>query len=103
MMKQITLAAALISGVTLPATQVYAKDACTTALCMFGVMKGAGVVSGCGSAVADYFNILPYHHGHIDFSAMPKQRLDFLNGCPSTSQDGTNQKINNAYGGKTSL
>ncbi|WP_233890047.1 TrbM/KikA/MpfK family conjugal transfer protein [Paraburkholderia flagellata] len=78
-------------------TSAHASDACQTILCLAGMLSGSGGGSSCDSAVADYFNIVPTRHGHPDLSAMPKQRLAFLNQC--TSDVGTwKTDINNAYG-----
>ncbi|MCY0386744.1 conjugal transfer protein [Robbsia sp. Bb-Pol-6] len=73
-----------------------AKDACATVLCMAGMLQGQGKADGCDGAIADYFNIVSYRHGHIDFNAMGRKRLDFLNEC--SANDGWARKINDRFG-----
>ena len=76
---------------------VYAKDSCTTVLCMAGMLQGVGVVDGCNGAVKDYFSIIKLNgHGGISLNKTFKARGKFLKKCSSNS--GWAKKINKKYG-----
>jgi hypothetical protein len=83
-------------GAACVASPAHASDACETVLCMAGMLLGSGGGDECTRAIEDYFSIISYHNGHIDYTATPKNRLSFLQGC--SSEDGWASTINNAYG-----
>lgn len=92
---QILLAATLALAVVSPAE---AGDPCATVLCMFGKLKGAGVVEGCEGPVADYFNIVKRKkHGGIKWNDTANARQSFLDSCPAADSDKT-KEINNKFG-----
>ncbi len=76
---------------------VFAKDSCTTVLCMAGMLQGVGVVDGCSGAVKHYFSIIKFNgHGGISLNKTFKARSRFLNQCESNG--GWSKKINQKYG-----
>ncbi|WP_085621395.1 MULTISPECIES: TrbM/KikA/MpfK family conjugal transfer protein [unclassified Pseudomonas] len=88
--------AALIVGfsVALPAE---ARDPCATVLCMWGKLKGAGVVENCDGPVADYFSIVKRKKGKIKLSQTADARKSFLDSCPKADPSAT-RSINNKFG-----
>lgn len=64
------------------ATPVFAKDPCATFICMVGKLQGNNLTDSCTKPIEDYFSIIDYHHGHVDFTATPKDRLNFMKQCP---------------------
>ncbi|MFA7903362.1 TrbM/KikA/MpfK family conjugal transfer protein [Pseudomonas parafulva] len=90
----ILLAATLALAVVSPAQ---AGDPCATVLCMFGKLKGAGVVEGCEGPVADYFNIVKKKKGKIRLDRTANARQSFLDSCPAADSDKT-KEINKKFG-----
>ncbi|MCP3791923.1 MULTISPECIES: TrbM/KikA/MpfK family conjugal transfer protein [unclassified Pseudomonas] len=89
------VALALSASVSAP---TFAGDPCATVLCMFGKLKGAGVVEGCEGPVADYFNIVKRKkHGGIKWNDTANARQSFLDSCPAADSDKT-KEINNKFG-----
>ncbi|MBK5010199.1 hypothetical protein IAE33_002059 [Pseudomonas sp. S60] len=88
------LAAALAFMLAGPAQ---AGDPCETVLCMFGKLKGAGVVENCDGPVADYFNIVKKKKGKIRLDRTADARQSFLDSCPDADPDAT-KKINKKFG-----
>jgi hypothetical protein len=71
-----------------------ANPVCEVVLCMFGKLSGASQ-SECKSAEKKYFKIIVTgKKGKFKPSATAKERLNFLNGCPSPMND----KINGKFG-----
>ena len=66
-------------------------------LCLFGKMNGASQ-SECKSAEKKYFSILKKKKGKIRWSDTAKERLNFLNGCPSPENDKINDKFGKILG-----
>ena len=58
-----TAALAASFAIALPAQ---ADDPCATVLCMWGKLKGAGVVDNCSDPVNDYFSIVKKRKGKIN-------------------------------------
>ncbi|MBF8774835.1 TrbM/KikA/MpfK family conjugal transfer protein [Pseudomonas fulva] len=75
----------------------FAGDPCATVLCMFGKLKGAGVVENCDGPVADYFNIVKKKKGKIRLDKTADARQSFLDSCPAADSDKT-KEINNKFG-----
>lgn len=78
------------------------ENACGAVLCLAGEMTGHSGGSACDSYITKYFSIIDYHNGHIDLTATPRDRLNFLNQC-DTQGDNTKQSVNNKYGGASGL
>ena len=78
------VALSVVMGLTtaITATPALAKDPCATFMCMAGKLQGDNLTDSCAGPISDYFSILSYHHGHIDWSATPKDRLSFMKSCP---------------------
>jgi len=89
-----TAALAASFAIALPAQ---AKDPCATVLCMWGKLKGAGVVENCDGPVADYFNIVKKKKGKIKLSQTANARQSFLDSCPKADPSAT-KSINNKFG-----
>lgn len=80
-MKNLIVATLLMSLFAAPS---YAKDPCSSVLCMAGLLQGAGVVDGCKGFVKDYFNIIKFNsHGGISLNKTFKARGSFLSQCNS--------------------
>ncbi len=87
----------LLALMLLPTTPVYAKDSCSTVLCMAGMLQGSGVVSGCKGFVQDYFTIIKFNsHGGISLNKTFSARGKFLGKCTSAGE--WPRMINNQYG-----
>jgi len=81
---------------SLVAVPTEAKDACTSVLCMAGMLQGTGEVDECSSAIKDYFSIVKFDLGSISLNKTFKARGKFLNQCSSA---GTwPDEINTVYG-----
>lgn len=89
-----TAALAASFAIALPAE---AKDPCATVLCMWGKLKGAGVVENCDGPVADYFDIVKKKKGKIKLSKTANARQSFLDSCPKADPDKT-KSINDKFG-----
>ena len=74
-----------------------ANPVCEVVLCMFGKLKGASQ-SECKSAEKKYFSILSKKKGKIRWGQTAKDRLNFLNGCPSPENDKINSKFGKVLG-----
>jgi methionyl-tRNA formyltransferase len=70
---------------------------CEVVLCLFGKMSGASQ-SECKSAEKKYFSIIKKKKGKIRWSDTAKERLNFLNGCPSPENDKINDKFGKILG-----
>lgn len=81
-------------AIALPAE---ARDPCATVLCMWGKLKGAGVVENCDGPVADYFSIVKRKKGKIKLSQTADARKSFLDSCPKADPSAT-RSINNKFG-----
>jgi hypothetical protein len=81
-------------AVALPAQ---AKDPCATVLCMWGKLKGAGVVDNCSGPVNDYFSIVKKKKGKIKLSQTSDARQSFLDKCEA-ADSGKTKSINNKFG-----
>ncbi|MFJ4157225.1 TrbM/KikA/MpfK family conjugal transfer protein [Pseudomonas sp. NPDC089752] len=89
-----TVLMAATFAVALPAE---ARDPCATVLCMWGKLKGAGVVENCDGPVADYFDIVKKKKGKIKLSQTANARQSFLDSCPKADPDAT-KSINDKFG-----
>lgn len=85
---------AIIAAITLSAaySSVYAKDPCQSLICMMGKVQGGvsgngSSKDGCAQGISDFLTIIETHHGHMDLSATPNARRDYLNSCPGASAD----------------
>ena len=83
---------ALIVGVTLlsAGSAAYAKDPCQSLMCMMGKVQGGisgngSSKDGCAEGISDFMSIIKTHNGHMDLSATPTARRDYLNSCPGAS------------------
>lgn len=70
----------------------FAKDPCQSLICMVGKVQGgiAGNGSsddGCSQGISDFLSIVKTHHGHMDLTATPNARRDYLNSCPGAAAD----------------
>lgn len=74
-----------------------ANPVCEVVLCMFGKLMGASQ-SECKSAEKKYFSILVKKKGDIRWGSTAKQRLKFLNSCPSPENDRINSKFGKVLG-----
>lgn len=74
-----------------------ANPTCKVVLCMFGKLKGASQ-SECKSAEKEYFDIIVKKKGKIRWSQTAKERLNFLNSCPSPENDNINKKFGKLLG-----
>lgn len=74
-----------------------ANPVCEVVLCLFGKMNGASQ-SECKSAEKKYFSILKKKRGKIRWSDTAKERLSFLNSCPSPENDKINDKFGKILG-----
>jgi len=74
-----------------------ANPACEVVLCMFGKMKGSSP-SQCKSAEKKYFSILSKKKGKIRWDRTARDRLNFLNKCPSPENDAINKKFGRVLG-----
>lgn len=89
--------AVALAVTALVSTPTFAGDPCATVLCMFGKLKGAGVVENCDGPVADYFNIVKKKKGKIRLDKTANARQSFLDSCPAADSDKT-KEINNKFG-----
>lgn len=89
-----TAALAASFAIALPAE---AKDPCATVLCMWGKLRGAGVVENCDGPVADYFDIVKKRKGKIKLNQTANARQSFLDSCPKADPSAT-KSINNKFG-----
>lgn len=76
------------------ANGAYAKDPCASLMCMMGKVQGGvsgngSSQDGCAQGVSDFESIIKTRHGHIDESATPIARRDYLNSCPGASANST--------------
>jgi len=91
------IAISVITFTAIFAPTSYASDPCKVVMCMFGVMKGSGVVSGCRSSVNSYFDIRKYGaRGGFLPGATKNSRGKLLNSCPSAGYAA--KKINDKFG-----
>lgn len=91
------LPAALMATSLAIALPAEARDPCATVLCMWGKLKGAGVVENCDGPVADYFSIVKRKKGKIKLSQTSNARQSFLDSCPKADPSAT-KSINNKFG-----
>lgn len=91
------LPAALLAASFAIALPAEAKDPCATVLCMWGKLKGAGVVENCDGPVADYFDIVKKKKGKIKLSRTANARQSFLDSCPKADPSAT-KSINDKFG-----
>lgn len=98
MKKTIAMVAVVIAAGMVHAPKAEAKDACATVLCMFGMLKGAGVSSECKGPVKDYFSIKKFGtHGQFLTGHTNSAREKFTGQCSSAGNDRLN-KINSKFG-----
>lgn len=95
-MKKIISASLVVLAMATQATPALAKDPCKTVLCMAGMLQGKGVVTGCDSAVKDFFDIVKKKKGKFKPDATQDARRQFLNQCPTPGSWG--DKIADKYG-----
>ncbi|MBV4489059.1 TrbM/KikA/MpfK family conjugal transfer protein [Pseudomonas oryzicola] len=91
------LSATLLTATFAIALPAEARDPCATVLCMWGKLKGAGVVENCDGPVADYFSIVKKRKGKIKLSQTANARQSFLDSCPKADPSAT-KSINNKFG-----
>jgi hypothetical protein len=98
-MKKIMIGS-LLALLMMGSSPVFAKDANKSVLCLAGMLQGAGKVSGCKSAIKDYFKIVKFKRRHhkwrYDPNGTKAARGAFLDGA--SANDGWGKKINNKYG-----
>jgi len=85
---------AIITAVALLSaySSAYAKDPCQSLICMMGKVQGGvsgngSSKDGCGQGISDFESIIETRHGHLDESATPIARRNYLNSCPGASAD----------------
>lgn len=98
-MKKILLAALLVAPLAWASDQ---DDACGAILCLAGVMTGTSGGDECSRYIERYFDIIERHHGDFSPSHTARQRMDFLEQCPSGESDTRNQ-VNDRYGTRRGL
>ncbi|WEL55655.1 TrbM/KikA/MpfK family conjugal transfer protein [Pseudomonas kermanshahensis] len=91
------LPAAVLAASFAVALPAQAKDPCATVLCMWGKLKGAGVVDNCSGPVGDYFSIVKKKKGKIKLSQTADARQSFLDKCEAADPQKT-KSINNKFG-----
>lgn len=91
------LPAAVLAASFAVALPAQAKDPCATVLCMWGKLKGAGVVDNCSGPVNDYFSIVKKKKGKIKLSQTSDARQSFLDKCEAADPQKT-KSINNKFG-----
>lgn len=91
-MKNKILAALLAAGLMATSNAANASDACEVVLCMFGKLKGENP-SECKAAQKKYFSIQVKKKGKFKASRTAKERLKFLNKCPSPENNNINKKF----------
>lgn len=79
-------------------TPAFAKDACTSVLCLAGMLQGTGEEKECEGAIKDYFSIVKFKLGSISLTNTFNARGKFLNQCKSA--DNWPDDINAVYGMK---
>jgi len=52
-----------------------------------GVSGNGSSKDGCAQGISDFETIIETHHGHMDMSATPVARRNYLNSCPGASAD----------------
>lgn len=73
-------------------SSAFAKDPCQSLICMMGKVQG-GVTGngsnqdGCAPGIQDFLSIVKKHNGHLDLTATPKARRDYLNSCRGAATD----------------
>ena len=77
-------------------TPAFASDPCESLMCMFGMMNGQNS-DQCQQAEADYFSIVQWNKGNVDYDATSSARQQFLQSCPSDS-GGNSSQVNSVYG-----
>lgn len=77
-------------------TPVFAKDACTSVLCLAGMLQGTGEEKECESAIKDYFSIIKFKFGSVSLTSTFNARGKFLNQCKSA--ENWPNDINTVYG-----
>lgn len=97
-MKKLVMSIGVFALLAIQGAPVYAKDPCKTTLCMFGMLKGKGVVDGCDSAVSDFKSIVVKKKGKFKAGRTSDARRDFLSQCPYDKEQ--QDKIINKYGTK---
>jgi hypothetical protein len=70
----------------------FAKDPCQSLICMAGKVQGGvvgngGSQGGCSRGIGDFLSIIKTHNGHMDLTATPNARRDYLNSCPGAAAD----------------
>lgn len=79
------------------ATAASDTASCGAVLCLAGDMVGQGGGTNCAGYIAQYFSIIDWHHGHLDAGPTSRDRMNFLNQCPS-QDPATKQAVNDRYG-----
>lgn len=97
-MKKLFINIGICSLLAIQGAPAYAKDPCKTTLCMFGMLKGKGVVEGCDPAVSDFKSIVVKKKGKFKPGPTSDARRDFLSQCPYDKEQ--QDKIINKYGTK---
>ena len=95
--RRVALALLVAASSTGHASADSSVDSCGAILCLAGDMLGQGGGEACAGYVAKYFSIVDWHHGHMDDGPTSRDRMSFLNQCPSQDQ-ATKQAVNDRYG-----
>lgn len=69
-----------------------AKDPCQSLICMMGKVQGGisgngSSEDGCSKGISDFLSIVKTHNGHMDLTATPNARKDYLNSCSGAAAD----------------
>ncbi|SAL80242.1 conjugal transfer protein [Caballeronia telluris] len=88
-MKRYSLAI-IAASVTFSVSSPVLADPCQSLICMMGKVQGGvagngSVQDGCAQGISDFLSIVKTRHGHIDLTATPKARKDYLNLCPGAA------------------
>ena len=78
------------------------EQSCGALLCLAGAMGGDSGGQSCSGYVAKYFSIVDFRHGHMDLVATAKDRMAFLNQCPS-KDPALAEAVNGKYGSQDGL
>lgn len=82
----------VIGAIVLSSTCTFAcaRDPCQSLICMIGKVEGAvsgngSSDDGCSQGISDFESIMQIRHGHIDMSATPILRRNYLDGCAGSA------------------
>ncbi len=81
-MKQQLIVVSLCVGF-IASSGALAKEACSTELCLGGMLLTGEQADNCKGPIKDFFEIVKFKNGHPSPSRTLNARKSFLNSCPS--------------------